>query len=191
MIQLAIDPATKFMAYSVIDTFLTIGHDVVKYGLIRVDDNGEVGNVECDSKYCRPQIHFSDKLLLAYNNCVGLINQYHPDVIPLEDQYYNVKTPMIKDVIRITGVIILAAKQNGIPVVMYPPQVIKLAIAKKGKAIKEAVAKAVSEIYKDDKYVSLLEFSTKQTKAKDKTDDIFDSIALNLTHRYTRNGAQI
>ena len=43
MIQLAIDPATKFLGYSIMDTSLTIGYDITKYGLIRIDDIGEAG----------------------------------------------------------------------------------------------------------------------------------------------------
>ena len=191
MIQLAIDPATKFMGYSIMDTSLTIGCDITKYGLMRIDDNGEFGNMDRGGKHARPQLHLSDKLLIAYNNCNGLINQYRPYVIALEDQFFNAKTPTVKDIIRVSGVIILAAKQQGVPIVMYPPSDIKKAVAKNGTAAKEDVAKAVSDIYQNDDYVSLLVFSDKQTKTHDKTDDIFDSIAINLTHRFTRNGAQI
>ena len=191
MIQLAIDPSTKSLAYSIMDTSLTIGYDITKYGLMRIDDNGEFGNIDRGGKHARKQMHLSDKLLIAYNHCNGLINQYLPDVIALEDQFFSLKTPTVKDIIRVSGVIILAAKQHGVPVVMYPPPDIKKAVAKNGAAAKEDVAKAVSDIYQNDDYVSLLVFSDKQTKAHDKTDDIFDSIAINLTHRFTRNGTQI
>jgi len=188
MIQLAIDPATKFLGYSIMDTSLTIGYDITKYGLIRIDDIGEASKIEGERCCVCPQMLLSDKLLAAYNNCIDLINQYRPDVIALEDQFISSKTPTAKDVIRVSGLIILAAKQKGIPVVMYPPSEVKKAVAKKGNATKEVVAEAVADIYKNDAYVSMLVFSDKQTKTQDKTDDIYDSVAINLTHRFTRNG---
>ena len=180
MIQLAIDPSTIYLGYSVMDTDKTIGTDIVKYGLIQLCENIRLQD-----------IRFSDKLLSAYNNFAGLISQYTPDVIALEDQFHTQRKPTVKNIIRITGAIILAAKQKHIPVVMYPPQTVKLAVAKNGKADKDSVASAILKLYEKDNYVSLLRFSDKQSRGRKKTDDIFDSIAINLTHRFTRNGEQI
>ena len=180
MIQLAVDPATRFIGYSVMDTSITIGHDITKYGLL------EIGRSKANQ-----DITLGEKILMAYNFIVGLINQYRPDTLAIEDQFYSIKTPTVKNIIRISGNVILAAKQRNISVVLYEPRVIKMAVTRKGNADKAAVAEAVSKLYKDDGYVSLLTFSDKKTKNVDKTDDIFDSIAINLTHRFTRNGRQI
>jgi Holliday junction resolvasome RuvABC endonuclease subunit len=46
MIQLAIDPATRFLGYSIMDTSKTIGYDIVKYGVLRLDGSMETTNKE-------------------------------------------------------------------------------------------------------------------------------------------------
>lgn len=141
---LGIDPASYDTGWAVIDNEL-------HYNLIHIPHSRPI---EC-------------RLLLLYNGLQKVIEDYHPEVVVLEDQFLakNVKT--LKTLSWVRGVVMLLATQHGLPLVILTPTEIKQAATGKGNADKDMIRKSVSMI-----------FGIKEKL----NDNVSDAIAIALTY---------
>jgi crossover junction endodeoxyribonuclease RuvC len=110
----------------------------------------------------------AQRLKILYDDMVNIITEYHPDVMAVEELFFNknVKTAIIAAQAR--GVIILSAVNNDVEVVEYTPLQVKQAITGYGRATKSQVQFMVKEIL--------------HLKEIPKPDDTADALAIAICH---------
>lgn len=89
------------------------------------------------------KLPLADRLSILNLELDRLIKKYQPQVISVEELFFcaNVKTALVVGQAR--GVLLLTAKQNGLPVVEFTPLQVKQAVSSYGKAGKVQVQKMV------------------------------------------------
>lgn len=129
MIILGIDPGLGRCGYGVIE-LISNKPKAIDYGCIFTDK---------DSETPRRLLDLSDKIN-------SIIKKYKPDVLAIEDLFFNTNAKTVIKIGQAQGVIMLAAQKNNIPVFSYPPLEIKMAITGYGRAEKCQIQKMVKNI---------------------------------------------
>ena len=121
-----------------------------------------------------PEYSLEERLSTIYHELSGLLQQWTPDLMVLEDVFVMKEFPMAAIQLgEVRGVIRLAAKNRGVPISEIKPTEVKSALTGSGRAGKEQIKRVVRRIlYIEDKI---------------KSDHISDAMALALTG-LTRNG---
>lgn len=88
-----------------------------------------------------------EKLLYIYNEIEGILGAYHIDHVAIEDQCYTNNVDTLKLLARISGVVMLCAKQHDIPVSLYPATTVKKHFTGNGQATKEDMIAKALELY--------------------------------------------
>ena len=122
----------------------------------------------------------SRRLLQIGNDMEALIGQLRPDVISIEELFFNNNLTTGIAVAHGRGVLLYAAEKRGVPLYEYTPSQVKLAVVGYGKAEKRKVMDMTRRILK--------------LAAVPRPDDAADALALALCHarsatsRLPRNG---
>lgn len=111
------------------------------------------------------------RIQVVYEEVGKLIQLHSPDVLSIEDLFFsnNAKTAFMVGQAR--GVVLLAASQHNLPIHVYTPQLVKLAVTGYGKADKHQVGEMVKVLLK--------------LKSVPKPDDTADALAIALTHAFS------
>lgn len=137
------------------------GTNVMGYGVLRV-----VGNkAEMVSMGVVDMRKMSDPYLRLghiFERVTGIIEEYLPDEMAIEAQFYGVNIQSMLKLGRAQGVAIAAAIQRDVPIHEYAPMKIKMAITGNGSASKEQVAGMLQRMLKLD--------ATEMPKFMDATD---------------------
>lgn len=154
MIILGIDPGIGKTGWGVIE----VKGSTIKaqgYGCIETKINSEIPG----------------RLFAIYDELQNIIKEYKPDAVAIEELFFNknIKTALVVGQAR--GVIILAAIQNNMSVVIYTPTQIKMALTGYGRAEKMQIGKMVQLILK--------------LKEIPKPDDTSDALAIAVTHGFS------
>jgi len=110
-----------------------------------------------------------------------IIEKHKPDLVRMEDGFIgkNKKTALV--LAKVRGIIEMLVESKNIPINLYEPTTIKRQIGGSGKATKEQVYIRLAATFKMDKlFKTIGTYSEKHNK--DKTDDIYDAIAIALTN---------
>jgi crossover junction endodeoxyribonuclease RuvC len=110
------------------------------------------------------------RLQEVYAAVSRIINEEKPNALAIEDLFFNSNAKTALVVGQARGVILLAAAQNNIPVTVYTPLQVKLAVTGYGRAEKGQVAKMVKALLK--------------LTSMPKLDDTTDALAIALTHAF-------
>lgn len=125
---LGIDPGLNITGYGLLDA----DHDtpiVVEAGVVRSNANDE----------------FSNRLCEIAREVSGIITQFRPDVIVVEELYSHYSHPITAVIMgHVRGVIYLRAAEADIPVVSYAATRIKKALTGNGRATKAQMQRMVS-----------------------------------------------
>lgn len=151
MIILGIDPGLGRCGFGVIDISKNIAKAVC-YGCFETEKEKETPHRLLD---------LSDKI-------DSIIKKYKPEVLALEDLFFNTNAKTVIKIGQAQGVIMLAAQKKNIPIFSYPPLEIKMAITGYGRAEKCQIQKMVKNI------LHLNEIP--------KPDDTADALAVALTY---------
>ena len=118
-----------------------------------------------------------ERLEIIYSHMETLLTTYTPDAMGIEDLFFsnNAKTAFVVGQAR--GVILLAASQKKVPIGVYTPLQVKIAVAGYGKAEKKQVGQMVK---------MLLALS-----AIPKPDDTADALAIAITHAFSYKRANL
>ncbi len=140
------------------------------WGTIK-NENGKLkvenyGCIETNAKN-EPQ----ERLLKIYDGVIELINRFHPDEIAVEELFFNTNAKTAFIVGQARGVILLASAKKNLPVGIYTPLQVKVAVTGYGRAEKAQMGKMVKTI------LSL--------KSIPKPDDTADALAVGLTHLFS------
>lgn len=86
------------------------------------------------------------KLKLIFETVLGVIDQYHPDELAIEAQFFGKNVQSMLKLGRAQGVAIAAALHRSIPIFEYSPRKIKQSITGNGNASKEQVAAMITNL---------------------------------------------
>lgn len=129
MIILGIDPGTAIMGYGVVE-YLNSKHKSLAYGVIRTD------------KGDRPE----SRLKRLFHGVNQLLDDYRPDVMAVEELFFNRNTTTAFTVGQARGVALLAASLRDVPVGEYTPLQVKQAVVGYGRAEKHQVQYMITKI---------------------------------------------
>jgi len=129
MIVLGIDPGTAIMGYGVVE-YKNSKHKALTYGVLRTD------------KEDKPEERLR-QLFLGVNR---LLDIHSPDVIAVEELFFNRNATNAISVGQARGVALLAAGLRSIPVGEYTPLQVKQAVVGYGRAEKHQVQFMIKKI---------------------------------------------
>ncbi len=154
---LGIDPGYAIVGYGAVD-FTQNKFTVLCYGAITT----------------KAGLQFSNRLLEIYNDMDTLLKKVMPEAIAIEKLFFNTNTTTAMDVAHARGVILLAAKQNGVPVYEYTPPQVKSAVTGYGMAEKKQVMEMTKNIL--------------GLENVPKPDDTADALAIAICHSHIGGG---
>lgn len=143
------------------------GLATVGFGLVDTDKS-KMKLVTCGVITTPAHTSLSSRLDRIFSDMKELIRQFDPDVISVEELFFNTNITTGIAVSHARGVILLAAFQSGVPVYEYTPLQVKQAVAGYGRAEKRQVIDMVKR---------LLNLPTAP-----KPDDAADAVALAVCH---------
>lgn len=148
---------------------LGIDPGIATVGFGVVDSQGShLSYVSCGIISTPAKTPLSYRLDLIYNDLNQLFETFKPDVISIEELFFNTNTTTGISVAHGRGVILLAAYKAGIPVYEYTPLQVKQAVVGYGRAEKKQVIDMVRRIL--------------NMKNPPKPDDAADAVALAICH---------
>jgi crossover junction endodeoxyribonuclease RuvC len=109
------------------------------YGIIRVYDNNKVECLDYGSIVTKPKQKLEIRLLLLYQELKQIIIKYKPDLVAVEELFFNKNTSTALIVAQARGVILLSSTLAKIDIVHYTPGQIKQAVSAFGQAQKGQV----------------------------------------------------
>ena len=87
-----------------------------------------------------------NRLAQIYQQTMSLIREHKPEILAIESLFFSVNVKSASAVGQAIGVIKLAAAQNNISVVEYPPLKIKMALSGNGRAEKSLIQDKVKDV---------------------------------------------
>lgn len=111
------------------------------------------------------------RLLVVYKAVSGLIKEFSPEVLAIEELFFNTNAKTAFVVGQARGVILLAAAQHGLDVAIYTPLQVKIALTGYGRAEKSQVGQMVK--------------ATLKLESVPKPDDTADALAVAMTHAFS------
>ncbi len=153
MIILGIDPGTAVTGYGLIHVE---GQRLrpVDYGVVRTSS----------------ELPLAQRLSIIYTHFAQLISSHRPDVVAVEELFFSRNARSALAVGHARGVALLAAAQEGIPVVEYTPLQVKMVLTGHGRAAKEQVSYMVKLLLRLQEDI--------------RPDDITDALAVAITHAH-------
>ncbi len=146
------------------------GTIVTGYGIIRID--GSAMHV-LDYGCIKPPAHLkiTDRYLLIFESIEQLLHQFKPNVLSIETQYVNKNPQSALKLGMARGVVIIAAKRQGLAVYEYAPTQAKRGVVGNGRASKFQVQAMVKNLL--------------GLKALPEPEDAADALSLAICHAHT------
>ena len=133
MLILGIDPGTRILGYSLLDT-----------------DEGTPKILAMDVLYLRNIPDFKDRIRRIFDSTVRIIDSFHPDHLAIEAPFFGKNVQSMLKLGRAQGVAIAAAMSRNLSYTEYEPTVIKQIVTGNGNASKEQVAAILRSILRFD-----------------------------------------
>ncbi len=129
MLALGIDPGTAICGYGLVQSEGSRLH-AVEYGAILTS----------------PKMRMQDRLLKIHRELTDIIQQYKPDVMGVEQLFFNRNVTTAIPVGQARGIVLLTAAQNNIELVERTPLQIKQSVVGYGRADKEQIIYMVTKL---------------------------------------------
>ena len=131
MIVMGIDPGYAITGYGIVEK---IGNNfkLIDYGAVTTDAG----------------VDFPKRLDILYSGLTDVINKYNPEVIGMEELFFNKNIKTAIAVGQGRGVAVLAVQRAGKPLYEYTPLQVKQAVVGYGRAEKMQVQKMVQIMLK-------------------------------------------
>lgn len=154
MVILGIDPG-----------YATVGYGVLEYhrGCFRVMDYGAVTTPA--------GVDFPSRLQMIYEGISELCDIFKPDCMSVEELFFNTNITTGIQVGHARGVILLAAKQKGVPSFEYTPLQVKQSVVGYGRAEKHQVMEMTRQLLHLERIP--------------RPDDAADALALAICHAHS------
>ena len=114
------------------------GYAIVGYGVVDYQA-GRFAPVEYGAITTPAHTLFEERLVTVYEEMKELLSRTRPQALAIETLFYAHNQSTVIYVAEARGVILLAARQAGVPVFEYTPLQVKQAVAGYGKAVKKQV----------------------------------------------------
>lgn len=148
------------------------GIAIVGWGVVSSDASGmRQKPVDFGAITTNSSMHTEDRILCVYTELSAIIKKYKPECAAIEELFFNTnqKTGII--VAEARGAIILALRQNDVPIFEYTPLQIKNSVAGYGRADKHQMIDTVTCLL--------------GLREKPKPDDTADALAAAMCHAFT------
>ena len=119
---------------------------------------------------------FEDRLSEIYDDMTQLLAAVKPDAMAIETLFYTTNQKTVIAVAEARGVLLLCARQAGVPVFEYTPLQVKQSVSGYGKATKKQVQEMTRTLLK--------------LPAVPKPDDTADALAMAICHAYSYRSKQ-
>ena len=93
-----------------------------------------------------PKARMEDRLMKLYDGLDALIKEYKPDVMGIEQLFFNRNVTTAIPVGQARGIVLLAAAKNGLEIAEHTPLQVKQSVTGYGKATKEQVIYMVTKL---------------------------------------------
>ena len=143
------------------------GYAIVGFGLVEAD-RGKYRLAACGAINTPAGVRLPARLWQIAADLEDLIGQFHPDVMAIEELFFNQNVTTGIGVAQARGVILMTAEKLGLPVCEYNPSQVKQAVVGYGKAEKRQVMDMTRRLL--------------NLKAVPKPDDAADAGAVALCH---------
>lgn len=134
----------------------------------------QMSNIKCQMYGCietSANLDTSQRLKYIYDSINKIIEENKLDVIVVEELFFNTNAKTAFIVGEARGVVLLAGARNNIPIAVYTPLQVKVAVTGYGRADKSQIGQMVKTILK--------------LKNIPKPDDVTDALAVAITHAFT------
>jgi crossover junction endodeoxyribonuclease RuvC len=161
MVILGIDPGIGRCGWGIVKSVNSSNSTAIEYGCIETKPNKKT----------------EERLLEISEEVEKIIKENKPDVLAIEELFFgsNSKTALIVGQAR--GVILLEASRKKLPVFVYTPLQVKMALTGYGRADKNQIGQMVKVVLKLEKIP--------------KIDDTSDALAVALTHAFSAKMGRI
>lgn len=160
MRALGIDPGTAICGFGVVDAQGSRLHPVT-YGTIRTS----------------PEDTEAQRLVMLFKGLKELYATYQPDVVGVEQLFFNRNVTTAITVGQARGIILLTAEQAGIPILEFTPLQVKQGVTGYGRATKEQVTDMTMRIL--------------GIREKIKPDDAADGLAMAIYAVYSQHSQRL
>lgn len=140
------------------------------WGIVRI----EKGDMQIEKHGCietSQKLSTEKRLQELYDQLELLLHREKPDVFAIEELFFNTNSKTAMVVGQARGVALLAVAQQGIPVTVYTPLQVKIAVTGYGRADKKQVGQMVKTLLHLDSIP--------------KPDDTADALAIAITHAFS------
>jgi crossover junction endodeoxyribonuclease RuvC len=159
MLILGVDPGIGRCGWGVVEQVTKSKLKVLSYGCIETKANGDIGK----------------RLKEIHDQLSSIFKKYKPQALAVEEIFFNTNAKSALIVGQARGIVLLLAAQNKIPIHVYTPLQVKVALTGYGRAEKAQIGKMVQIL------LSLKEIP--------KLDDTADALAVAVTHAFSYNGS--
>lgn len=118
------------------------GYAICGFGLIE-QHNHKLKTLDYGVISTPARVPFEQRLVAIHDGVSALIKRYEPDVVAIEELFFNQNTTTAMGTAQARGVIVLAAAKMNLPVFEYKPSQVKNAVTGYGKADKKQVQQMV------------------------------------------------
>ena len=143
------------------------GYAIVGFGLVAANQ-GKYRLAACGAINTPAGERLSARLWRIAADLEDLIGQFHPDVMVIEELFFNHNVTTGIGVAQARGVILMTAEKLGLPIYEYNPSQVKQAVVGYGKAEKRQVMDMTKRLL--------------NLNAVPKPDDAADALAIALCH---------
>ena len=154
MIILGIDPGFAIVGYGVIE-YTGNRFKVLEYGAVTTPAHTDM----------------FERFKTIYDEICDIIERVKPDVMAIEELFFNSNQKTAINVAQARGIIILGAINNGVEVYEYTPLQVKQAVVGYGRAEKTQIQQMVKALLKLEKIP--------------KPDDTADALAIAICHAHS------
>jgi crossover junction endodeoxyribonuclease RuvC len=123
-----------------------------------------------------PKKKVGDRLKQVHDEVSAIIKKYKPDVLSIEELFFNNNAKTAFVVGQARGVILLAAAENNLEIGIYTPLQVKLSLTGYGRAEKPQVGQMVKVLLK--------------LKEIPKPDDTADALGIAITHAFSSKASK-
>lgn len=146
------------------------GYAIVGYGVVDYAA-GRFAPVDFGAITTPAHTLFEERLMTVYDEMRALLERTRPQAMAVETLFFAHNQTTVIYVAQARGVLLLAARQMGVPVFEYTPMQVKQAVTGYGKATKKQVQEMTRSILKLDKVP--------------KPDDTADALAMAVCHGHS------
>lgn len=141
------------------------------WGVIQISNSQfQISNCGCIETL--PNDEISSRLYALHEEIINIIDEYKPEVLSIEELFFNTNAKTALIVGQARGVVLLAAAQKNLSIAVYTPLQVKMALTGYGRADKNQIGQMVKVLLHLD--------------AIPKPDDTADALAIALTYAFSR-----